>query len=37
LFGQLEQGGHVQVSVAADGESLSLQVHAAEKPALTVG
>jgi ATP-dependent Clp protease ATP-binding subunit ClpA len=36
LFGQLEQGGHVQVSVAADGESLSLQVHAAEKPALTV-
>ena len=36
LFGQLEQGGHVQVSVAADGESLNLQVHATEKPALTV-
>jgi ATP-dependent Clp protease ATP-binding subunit ClpA len=35
LFGKLAHGGQVQVSVATDGEKLSLQCQPAAQPALT--
>ncbi len=35
LFGKLAHGGHVQVSVADDGESLALHCQPAAQPALT--
>jgi len=37
LFGKLAQGGHVQVHVAVDGESLALDCQPAKQPALTAG